>query len=186
MMRIGWLLLILLVIGAGSWVMRGPAIDNGGGADDGAAAQDPGYVSIDADLIETGDDGKPLYRLHAARIEQQPPSPYIDLLGPQLQYQPAQQPGWTLHAERGQLAAEQQRVELVGSVEARASAIGETPLTVRSARLSVDMLQQTVRSDAPVSIDWGRLRLTAQRMFINVKDGTLRLESDGHGKLAPQ
>jgi LPS export ABC transporter protein LptC len=186
MMRVGWLLLILLVIGAGSWVMRGPAIDNDSGADDGAAAQDPGYVSIDANLIETGDDGKPLYRLQAARIEQQPPSPDIQLVGPQLQYEPAQQPAWALNAERGQLAAAQQRVELTGNVEARSISIGDSPLTVRSARLSVDMLQQTVRSDVPVSIDWGRLRLTAQRMFINVKDGTLRLESSGHGELAPQ
>jgi LPS export ABC transporter protein LptC len=76
-------------------------------------------------------------------------------------------------------------VELSGSVEARGAAVGETPLIVRGEHLSVDMQQQTVHSDSRVAIDWGRMRLTAQRLHINVKDGTLRLESGGHGELAP-
>jgi LPS export ABC transporter protein LptC len=185
MTRIVWLLLLLLAIGAGSWFMRGPATNGVTGAADDAAAQDPGYVSVDAELVETGDDGHPLYRLRAARIEQLPPSPGIVLVAPQLRYEPAQQSAWALTAEHGELDSAQQRVELSGSVEARGAAVGETPLIVRGEHLSVDMQQQTVHSDSRVAIDWGRMRLTAQRLHINVKDGTLRLESGGHGELAP-
>jgi LPS export ABC transporter protein LptC len=184
MTRVIWLLVLLLAIGAGSWLMRGPTVGGTADARVDAATQDPGYVSVDASLVETGDDGQPLYRLQAARIEQQPPSADIVLVEPRVHYQPTEQPAWTMRAERGVLTSAQQRVDLTGSVEARGIAGRQIPLIVRSEQLRVDMVQQTVDSEARVAIDWGRLRLTAQRLHMNVKDGTLRLESDGHGELA--
>jgi lipopolysaccharide export system protein LptC len=45
---------------------------------------EPGYIATNAELIETGDDGHPLYRLNAERIEQPTPQGIIFLTAPKL------------------------------------------------------------------------------------------------------
>jgi 3-deoxy-D-manno-octulosonate 8-phosphate phosphatase (KDO 8-P phosphatase) len=49
---------------------------------------EPGYIANGAELIETDDDGHPLFRLDAERIEQPTPRGTIFLTAPKLDYQP--------------------------------------------------------------------------------------------------
>ena len=65
---------------------------------------EPGYAAIRAELIETGADGHPLYRLDADRIEQPQPQGTILLTAPRLEYEPEQAGNhWILTALHGQL-----------------------------------------------------------------------------------
>ena len=61
---------------------------------------EPGYIANGAELIETGDDGHPLFRLDAERIEQPQPQGTIFLTEPKLDYQPETGNHWTLSAQR--------------------------------------------------------------------------------------
>ena len=77
------------------------------GSSDSAASDygsaEPGYAAVRAQLIETGEDGLPLYRLDAERIEQPRPRGTILLTEPKLDYQPEAGNHWTLTAQHGQM-----------------------------------------------------------------------------------
>jgi LPS export ABC transporter protein LptC len=177
------LLLLLLVVGLWSWLGRSRLGSDENGSASAPGDVEPGYVAQDAELIETGEDGQPLYRLHASRIEQAQPAANVFLAEPHLAYRPNAGSEWTLAAERGVLEPAARVLQLYGSVQAQGSGTAEQPLAIRTERLAIDMLQQHVSSDAPVAIDWGRLRLTARGLQINLKAGTLRLESEGHAEI---
>jgi len=177
------LLLLLLVVGLWSWLGRGQLGGSANGNQTAAGSVEPGYVAQDAEMIETGDDGRPLYRLRASRIEQAQPAANFFLADPRLAYSPDAGSEWTLAAERGVLAPAERVLQLYGTVQAQGTGTDEQPLAIRTERLAIDMRQQRVQSDAPVAIDWGRLRLTARGLQINLKAGTLRLESEGHAEI---
>ena len=79
--------------------------DNGSGENAGAepTAVASGYSALHAELIETGPDGQPLYRLDADRIEQPQPQGTVFLTNPKLDYQPEAGNPWTLTAQSGQM-----------------------------------------------------------------------------------
>ncbi len=180
------LMLLLLAAGvAGLWIWLGRNATAGRAATAATANAnaEPGYLARDAELIETGDDGAPLYRLRAERIEQAHPAANIFLGQPRLNYQSDANTQWTLQADRGVLLAGTEQAQLYGTVRAAGSDTQRRPLQVRTEQLALDMRQQRVSSDAMVTIDWAKLRLTARGLRINLMDGSLRLESEGHGQI---
>lgn len=180
------LMLLLLAAGvAGLWIWMGRNATTGriAAAATANANAEPGYVARDAELIETGDDGAPLYRLRAERVEQARPAANIFLGQPRLNYQADASAPWTLQAERGVLLAGTEQAQLYGAVHAAGSDTRQRPLQVRTEQLLIDMHRQRVSSDAMVTIDWATLRLTARGLRINLMDGSLRLESQGHGQI---
>jgi LPS export ABC transporter protein LptC len=153
-------------------------------ADAGAAPPgDPGYVATDAEVIQTGPDGEPLYRLLARRVEQPADGAAIRVTEPQLSYQEGDGPAWTLRADTGVLPADTARADLAGSVHAVAVHFDSAPLEIRAATLGVDMGTRQLHSDDPVEITWGRDRVTAVGLSADLKAGTLRLESRVHGEI---
>ncbi|MCC7462010.1 MAG: LPS export ABC transporter periplasmic protein LptC [Gammaproteobacteria bacterium] len=151
---------------------------------DGGTPVDPGYVASDAEIIQTGPDGEPLYRLQARRIEQPAAGAAILVSEPRLRYQQGDGPVWTLRADTGQLPADAARADLAGSVHVIAMQPDSAPLEIRTARLGIDMDTRRVRTQDPVEISWGRDRVTAVGLSADMKAGTLRLESRVHGEIA--
>ena len=175
------------------------------GNGDNAAATlppDPGYVAREAEIIETGYDGRERYRLNAKTIRQQIDSNIVDLERLAMDYHPGAQgevPGerrprdadpsevWHLRSDRGQVRADGDDVQLNGNVQVTGPALGGgAPLKLSTETLRVNTPTEFVQTDAPVVLDWSGHQLRFVGFEADLKRGKLRLKSDIHGLFSPQ
>ena len=174
-----------------------------GGADDRDANNaavtplDPGYAARDAEVIETGYDGRERYRLKASVIRQQTESGVINLENLEMNYHAGAQvtlPGeapapaasadevWHLTSDRGQVRADGDDVQLNGNVRVTGPAPGTgEPLTLTTDNMRINTPTQYIETKASVKLRWSGHELTARGMQADLKAGTLRLESDVNG-----
>lgn len=158
-----------------------------GGADSAAAefgTTEPGFAAVHAQLIETGDDGLPLYRLVAEHIEQPQPRGTIYLTYPKLDYQ--LQPGnhWTLTALRGEMTEDASQAALTGAVHAEGVPSGsQTIMRIDTEELNLDLALHVVTSPIMVHVTWGGDKLEGRGMRADLKNNTLQLASKVHGVL---
>jgi LPS export ABC transporter protein LptC len=183
MSRLWWLLALLAVVGLVAWL--GPGKFSGSATEDAANAQSssPGYVALDAELTETGEDGQPLYRLQAARIERTANGGEITLSQPRLSYQPDAATQWLLRADRGQLLPDSQQLELSGAIEATGGNAADAPLTLRTAQLALNMKEQRADTNGRVYLEQDQMQLNALGLHLNLRELTWTLDGDGHFKL---
>ena len=181
-MRRAWLLLVFAAALA-LWLWRSPHSQSPdtATANNGAPAE-PGYVAINAELIDTDEAGQPQYSLRATQISQPTPAADIELAAPQFNYRGDTE--WTLTADRGVLPPSVQQISLLGSVVAHAQRAGSVPLQLRTTSLGIDMLARTADSADAVVMDWGRNRLWAAGLHADMKAGELKLKSPVHGEIA--
>ena len=166
-----------------------------------ATLPDPGYSARDAEVIETGYDGRERYRLTAKVIRQRSQSGVIDLEQLAMNYHPAAQadvpgeapaPGlageaWNLRSDRGQVRANGDDVQLDGNVIVTGPAPGTgAPLQLRTDNMRINTPTEFIETRAPVRVSWSGHELTARGMQADLKAGTLRLESDVHGEFSPK
>ena len=165
-----------------------------------ALPPDPGYAARDAQVIETGFDGRERYRLKAAVIRQQIDSSVIDLEQLQMDYHPGAQPGvpgeapttsqhsnevWHMTSDHGQVRANGDDVQLNGNVTIVGTAPGSgLPLSLKTESLRINTPTEYIETDAPVQLRWSGHELTAVGLKADLKAGTLRLESDVHGEFS--
>jgi LPS export ABC transporter protein LptC len=156
---------------------EGPAAD--------VESTEPGFIAINAGLVETGDDGQPLFRLDAERIEQPTPQGIIFLTAPKLDYQPETGNHWSVIAQRGQLPQDARTAELAGAVHADGRPTGSTELMhIVTEQLHLDMKQQVATTSAKVRVDWAGNTLRGRGMIADIKNDRLQLAGDVHGALA--
>jgi lipopolysaccharide export system protein LptC len=166
-----------------------------------ALLPDPGYAARDAQVIETGFDGRERYRLNAKVIRQQIDSSVIDIEQLEMDYhlgaqdriagvsQPAQDRNeiWHLRSDHGQVRANGDDVELIGNVQVKGPAPGGgAALTLTTQRMRINTPTEFIETDEPVILGWSGHELTAKGMKADLKAGTLRLESDVHGEFSPK
>jgi len=178
---------------------------SGSGADSSATqAPDPGYSAREAEVIETGYDGRERYRLNASVVRQHSDSGVIDLENLKMDYHPGAQvvvPGerpitgkaaaeiWHLRSDRGQVRANGDDVQLSGNVVITGPAPGTEagePLMLTTETMRINTPTEFIQTDAPVRIRWSGYELTSLGMQADLKAGTLRLESDVHGEFSPK
>jgi len=190
---------ILVVAGA---YFIGRASRDGDTADTAATElPDPGYAARDAEVIETGYDGRERYRLTAKVIRQQSENGVIDLEDLAMNYHPAAQasvPGetpapeasaetWNLRSDRGQVRANGDDVQLNGNVVVTGQAPGSgAPLKLSTDNMRINTPTEFIETRAPVKVSWSGHELTARGMQADLKAGTLRLESEVHGEFSPK
>jgi LPS export ABC transporter protein LptC len=166
-----------------------------------ATLPDPGYSAQDAEVIETGYDGRERYRLTAKVVRQRSQSGVIDLEQLAMNYHPAAQadvpgeaaaPGqageaWHLRSDRGQVRANGDDVQLNGNVIVTGPAPGTgAPLQLRTDNMRINTPTEFIETRAPVTVTWSGHELVARGMQADLKAGTLRLESDVHGEFSPK
>ncbi len=167
-----------------------------------ALPPDPGYAARDAEVIETGYDGRERYRLNARVIRQQTDGGVIDLEQLEMDYHPGAQPAvpgerppsgpaatevWHLKSDRGQVRANGDDVQLNGNVGVTGPAPGTgVPLTLSTETMRINTPTEFIETDAPVRLLWSGHELTSRGMQADLKAGTLRLESDVHGEFSPR
>ena len=146
----------------------------GGGNDSdtdtaGAIPLDPGYAARDAEVIETGFDGRERYRLKAAVIRQQTESGVIDLERLEMNYHRNTQatageapviggkPGevWHLTSDHGQVREEGNDVELNGNVRVTGPPQGGVePLSLTTETFGSTHPRSSSRPTPPVKLRW--------------------------------
>jgi LPS export ABC transporter protein LptC len=159
---------------------------------------DPGYAARDAEVIETGDDGRERYRLTAETIRQHSDTGVIELHGLAMNYRPTEVAGadatppaattlrdWHVTADRGAVQANGDQVTLDGNVRVQGPAPGTgLPVELITEVLFMSMNAEVIRTEAPVVVSYSGHRITAVGLYADLKARKLRLESDVHGKLS--
>jgi LPS export ABC transporter protein LptC len=169
-------LLVTFLIGRGGAQREAAAVAD-------APAENPGYAAINAEIIETGDDGRPRYRLRAERIEQQPNDLSVSLERPALRYTDERGSEWSASALRGTVPEDRGRVDLEGDVVLSGLLPGSPePARVATERLSFDTVNEVATTDADVTFDWSQHQLTARGLRADLKRERLVLESRVHGR----
>ena len=146
---------------------------------------DPGYAARQAHLIQTGVDGKPVYVLDAAQIQQQPDRGTVELQQVQLGFRDATGNRWTARADRGELTQESGVVQLAGNVRVN-GLVPDTgqPAEIASEHLAFDTRAQIVSTHDRVTLLMSGRQLHAQGLVANLKERHLQLESDVHGSFS--
>jgi LPS export ABC transporter protein LptC len=166
-----------------------------------ATSPDPGYAARDAQLIETGYDGRERYRLDARVIRQRTESGVIELEDLAMNYHietqgepdaptPAGKASadvWRLTSDHGEVRSNGDDVQLRGNVRVTGPAPGGgEPLSLTTDNMRINTPTQFLETKAPVTLRWSGHEITARGMEADLKAGTLRLESDGHGQFFPK
>jgi LPS export ABC transporter protein LptC len=196
---------VIAVISVAYFIGRGGR-DSGGGDDASALPPDPGYAARDAEVIETGYDGRERYRLSAKVIRQQSETAAIELESLSMLYHPGAQPGltgeaapapspagktaddsWQLTSDHGQVRADGDDVLLSGNVRVTGPAPGTgLPLQLTTSELRINTPTEFIETRAPVKLLLSGNELDAVGMQADLKAGRLRLESEVHGRFAPK
>jgi LPS export ABC transporter protein LptC len=146
----------------------------------------PGYSALQARLVQTGADGRPLYTLDAASIQQQPDSDIIDLQQVQLGFHDTSGDKWTARAVHGTVAQDSRVVQLDGNVRVAGvlPGSGETA-QIDTQHLSFDTNAQIVTTQDPVTILMSGRQLQSQGLVASLKERHVQLESAVHGSFVP-
>lgn len=180
--RLPALLLPLLLLAA---CAGGRDADNGSLAN--PSSDDPGFEAVGAEIVETGADGLPRYRVRAAQITQDPANRNVLLQQVELRLADDAGARWAVDARSGQMPADAQSIELSGAVEVRGRAAArDEPLAIRTERLTYEFERQLARSDAEVTFTMGTRALVATGIAADLKAGRVRLESKVNGRFNPQ
>jgi LPS export ABC transporter protein LptC len=180
MRRLGLLAVLTLMLVVALW--RWQPASEGPAATAGDSDTLPGYVATQAELVDTGDDGQPRFRLRATRISQRHPGAMVELEEPRLDYQGSTH--WQVQARSGTLPQDASSVNLSGAVQATAERGREPALRIRTETLDIDLANRRADTGAAVLVDLGANRLAAVGLHADMKADSLRLESAVHGEYA--
>jgi LPS export ABC transporter protein LptC len=148
------------------------------------ADDERGYYVNAATLTEFGPDGSARMLLRADGIEQRLPDRSVVLENLTIDYQTPEASAWTVTADEGRMPAEADALLLSGDVlvtgkEARGAAV------IRTDRLSYDTGTSVIQTAEPVTVQFGAHQLEGRGLRVVLNDGTLRLESNVHGRFVP-
>ena len=149
-------------------------------------AHDPGYSARQASLVQTGADGRPVYTLNAAEIQQQPDTGTVDMQQVRLGFRDASGDQWNARGDRGQLAQNSGIVSLSGNVHVSGVLPGTDEVAeIATGHLAFDTKAQVVATQDPVTIVMSGRQLNAQGLVASLKERHVQLESAVHGSFVP-
>lgn len=145
-----------------------------------------GYAARDAEIIETGADGRALYTLHADVIEQKPEAATVLLERVEMDYRDGAGNRWRVRAREGRILEDASQVELAGAVRVAGMPPGDyEDAVIETERLTFDAREEIVTTREPVRFNWAGRVLTARGLVADLKARHVRLESDVHGSFPP-
>ena len=147
---------------------------------------DPGYAARDAKLVQTGEDGHPLYTVDADVIRQQPNDNTIQLEKATLGFFDANGALWTARGNAGQVGQDTREVELSGNVHVNGTPQGTLqPAEIVTEHLNFDTSSKIASTRDPVTWTWSGQEIQGKGMRASLNDGRVQLESAVHGKAVP-
>lgn len=145
-----------------------------------ATNDDPGYSASGAEVVETGADGQPKYRLRADRIRQDPATGTVALEGVDMTVSRSGADRWRVQAERGELPADARRVTLQGDVRLDGDA-----LRIRTALLAYDLDENHVTAPGELQFQMAGRTLEATGLEADLDRRQAKLGSRVHGRFTP-
>jgi LPS export ABC transporter protein LptC len=143
----------------------------------------PGYYMKRARIVEMGPDGRPLYRVEAERLQQDPSDNSVQMNDLKLVYHSVEAHDWTLTAAHGFVPPGSRTLDLAGDVTIVGQPQPNSPsAVVRTSRLSVDTQTNIATTQERVDIEWGPRRITTMGLTADLKAERLKLESSVHGR----
>lgn len=151
-----------------------------------AQAPQPGYYMDGARIVETGEDGLPLYRIEAQHIQQNPLDSSIEMDDLTLAYSTPEARDWTVTARRGYVPPGSKTLNLAGDVRIVGQPAPDAlPAVIRTERLTLDTESNIASTRDRVDIEWGSRRLSTMGLVADLKAEKLQLESAVHGRFVP-
>jgi lipopolysaccharide export system protein LptC len=182
------LLAIVAAVGLiiGVMVISAPRREGAGSPTASGPPHDPGYAARNARLIQTGADGRPLYTLDAAQVEQQPDTGRVDLEQVRLGFRDSTGNQWNARADRGELAQASGVLQLEGGVQV-AGVLPDSgqPAEIATEHLDFDTRAQIIATRDPVTLLVSGRELHAQGLSASLKERRVQLESSVHGSFLP-
>lgn len=148
------------------------------------ADEQRGYYLRDATMTEMGTDGLPRLIVRAVSIEQRLADQSVLLSVLALDYRTESSGTWTVTAETGRMPADQRSLQLSGNVEVRGTE-ARGAAVIRTERLAYDTRSGVIHTTDPVTVQFGAHELAGRGLRAVLNDGTLRLESNVHGRFNP-
>ncbi len=149
-------------------------------------AMRPGYYLTGVDLEEFGTDGLLRIGLQSITATEDPASGVVRLADVAVDYHAPTGRVWHLTSNEAHVPPGGRTVEFEGDVRL-AGQPGEDPVAaeLHTARLQLDTVAEIADTRAPVELAFGAHRVRALGMRADLKAGTVRLESDVHGRFTP-
>ncbi len=157
-----------------------------------------GYYVKKARLLGTGPDGQILYRVTTTAAEQVLADGTITMQDVNVDYAPAAQVPWKLHADRGQIPPDRNIIELLGNVVATTAATAASPavagaqgrsmsapLLIRTDYLELDPEAYIARTERLVAVERSRDTLRARGMRVYLKQDRLQFNAEVRGRFLP-
>lgn len=139
----------------------------------------PGYSARNAEVTQTGDDGRPEFTVLSPLIRQQSNDQRVQLDAPKLTFVSEDNGVWHGEARSGLIHADGSSLELHGDVKINGS-LSDTPVTISTSTLSYDTKTEVAKTPAHVTVDARNGTLTSMGLIANLKESTLELESNPH------
>jgi len=180
-------LFALLVVAVISLIWEGPTAPPRQDAEPSMAERRSDYYLEDFRITEYGVDGRPAQVLAGRTLTHYPADDTADLEAPELILQRPGAPRWTVSAEHGWLSPGGELIRLLGKVVMmRHAAPGSPPLRIETERLELHTGDETLHSDAPVTITGPAWRVDAVGLESDLKRRQLTLMHDVRSHYEPQ
>lgn len=171
------LAIVGIIIGALFLGQGGPSVPVTGGT--GNAGEVPGYSARNAEVTQTGEDGRPEFVVVSPLIKQQANDERVQLDAPRMTFVSAENGTWHAQSRSGLIRADGSNVDLFGDVKMEGQLQG-SPVVINTSTIAFDTRTEIARTPAFFTVDARGGKLDATGLVANLKDGTLELESNPH------
>jgi len=151
-----------------------------------AEVERPGYYLTGIQLEDFGVDGNPRLELQAATAKEAPATGIVTLRAVAVDYHALEGQNWHLTSDEAQVPRGAHAVEFTGDVHMSGQS-GNLPglAELRTTRLTLDTTKEHAGTRDPVTLAFGRHVMHARGMQVDLKAGSLKLESDVNGLFNP-
>jgi LPS export ABC transporter protein LptC len=139
----------------------------------------PGYSARNAEVTQTGDDGRPMFTVISPLIRQHANDQRVQLDAPRMTFVSVDNGTWHAQSRSGLIQADGASVDLHGDVRLDGMLSG-SPVVINTSTISFDTRTEIARTPAYFTVDARGGTVGATGLVANLKEGTLQLESNPH------
>lgn len=183
------LAIIGIIIGALILGQGGPTTTVTTGTNDAGGV--PGYSARNAEVTQSGDDGRTEFTVVSPLIRQLANDDRVQLDAPRLTFASEENGIWHAQALSGLIHDNGASLELHGDVKINGT-LSESPVAIATSTLSYDTRTEIASTPAQVLVDARGGTSSGKGLVANLKESTLRLESNVqlespiHGSSSPK
>ena len=170
------------VLGTWSWYESVQPREEDPG-EESAEVQD--YYLLNAGFVAPGSDGRPLYRLDAARMTLGVSSGLVEMDTVRIEYRQESSLDWVVTAPRGSARLDWKTLALEGGVHLVVESTDAPTVFLDTPDLLVDADESLATTDSEVRLARGPHAVEAVGMSVDLSAGLVRLESRVNGLFKP-